>query len=136
MLAKPHNQVYIGHNSSTTTVALYLLSSSELLSANWSDEGNNFVQTTQCATSTVNTNFHGTLVDVSGYVCNLSIIETEKRIFQNYSVTVSNDCCSNTFKFSIKSASKIYLFFICVYLFIYLFSYLQNCTCCSILVKI
>ncbi|XP_071179627.1 protein turtle homolog B-like [Mytilus edulis] len=105
VLVKPLKQVYIGHNISTPSVALYLLSSSEL-SASTLNEGGGRVQTPKCAATAVNTQFHGVPVNVSGYICNVSLTETKKTNFQNYSVTVSNECCNNTFHFSIRSARE------------------------------
>lgn len=117
MLATPLKQVYIGHTMTTTNVSLYLLSSSKL-SASSLDKGNNSVQTTSCSDTIVNSNFHGTPMNVSGYVCNFSITNSKEATFQNYSATVSNECCSNIFYFSIWSASKyiIVKIWVCKYL--------------------
>lgn len=105
MLAKPLKHVYTVQNCSSTSINIYILSSSKPLASDVLNVRNGRVQT-QCDATTVNTIFHGTPVNVRGYVCNFSFTETEGDNLQNYSVTVSNECCSNTFNFSIRSASK------------------------------
>lgn len=104
MLIKPHKPIYIVQNISTTSVSLYLLSSSEISAAHVDRNGN--IKKAHCAAATVNTIFHETHVNVSGYVCNLLITKTEGEDFKNFSVRVSNNCCFKVFKISIMSASK------------------------------
>lgn len=103
--------MFIGHFNQTTSISLFVLSSSILTQVEWKDE-NGYSLKHDCCSSTVNkTSIDGQLLDVSGYTCVYQIPNTRVEDFQNYTVDLENKNGRQTFYITLVSAGKIVMSF-------------------------
>lgn len=88
---------YTGHLNETSSVELFVLSSSVVSNASWFNKRNQVVDTKECPLSDTKTEYFGNLLNVSAYKCKYEIPETKLKDFQNYTVKITNEFGNNTF---------------------------------------
>ncbi|XP_052063840.1 hemicentin-1-like [Mytilus californianus] len=123
VLVNPGKHIFIGNFDDTSSVTVFVLSSSNVLKADWFDERQMLLNTSTCSPSVTKTDFFGNLFKVPSYKCVYWIQTTKKEDFQNYTVNIENQFGEIAFNFSLVSANEMsssgtkYIGFVLVFTF-------------------
>lgn len=99
-------RISIGYLNATSRIRIYTLSSSRYPIATWLNKDGDVLKTESCTSSEVETEFHGTSVNVSAYKCDFHIQNTQEKDFQKYTVKVRNALGESLFEISLIPARK------------------------------
>ncbi|CAC5422056.1 unnamed protein product [Mytilus coruscus] len=104
VLAKPQRSLYLGNFNGTSSISLFVLSSSNELKATWKNENGSTLEIDSCSSTVNQTLFNGKLLNVAGYQCVYQIQNTQEKDFQNYTVDLRNKNGIKTVEISLVSS--------------------------------
>ncbi|VDI07333.1 Hypothetical predicted protein [Mytilus galloprovincialis] len=90
VLPKPRKYSYTGHLNSSSSLDIFVLSSSNVTKASWFNEREYILDST-CPLSYAKTDHFGKHLNISAYNCKYDISVTKLKDFQNYTVEISNE---------------------------------------------
>lgn len=106
VMTKPEKHIYTGNFNETSSINIFVLSSSSILAADWFNEIDNHLGSKTCFSCTTETDFFGKVVSVTAYKCELLIHKTKEKDFQNYTVQISSQFDKSSFHVSLMAAGK------------------------------
>ncbi|VDI23455.1 Hypothetical predicted protein, partial [Mytilus galloprovincialis] len=104
VMTKPEKHIYTGNFNETSSINIFVLSSSSILAADWFNESDNHLGSKTCFSCTTETDFFGKVVSVTAYKCELLIHNTKEKDFQNYTVQISSEFDKSSFHVSLMAA--------------------------------